>query len=268
MIGPPSSATGSRTATGRSCPSRQAIEIGSIIATDAQVVAFRGSDEGGETADLMFDPATNEWSELPDDPLPPSFDRTLAWSGRELVLFAHEIVPQPGATEPSLVIAAVLDLDSGEWRRLPDSQILGGGARWFELDGRLILPALGSADGGEVGNWGRPYPYGGILDPQRGEWSDLPAPPVADLSSAEDFAGGIRAGREADYFGLSGWILDATAREWIEIHPLDDEGALTTGRVVANAGPEMLVFGGVRWGGGRGLRGHLLNEAWISVPEG
>ena len=240
----------------------------SIIATDAQVVAFRGSDEGGETADLMFDPATNEWSELPDDPLPPSFDRTLAWSGRELVLFAHEIVPQPGATEPSLVIAAVLDLDSGEWRRLPDSQILGGGARWFELDGRLILPALGSADGGEVGNWGRPYPYGGILDPQRGEWSDLPAPPVADLSSAEDFAGGIRAGREADYFGLSGWILDATAREWIEIPPLDDEGALTTGRVVANAGPEMLVFGGVRWGGGRGLRGHLLNEAWIWVPEG
>jgi hypothetical protein len=239
----------------------------SIIATAQQVVAFTGSDEGGETPDVVFDPATSEWSELPDDPLPRSFDRTLAWSGRELVLFAHEIVPQPGAREPSLVIAAALDLDSGKWRRLPDSEILGQGARWFELDGRLILPALGSADGGEVGNWGRPYAYGGILDPQRGEWSDLPEPPAGiDLDSGDNFAAGILAGREADYFGHSGWILDATAQEWIEI-PRLDEDALITGRSIASAGQEMLVFGGVHWDD-QGRRGELLNEAWIWSPRG
>ena len=240
----------------------------SIVATDEQVVAFTRSDEGSETPDLVFDPAANAWSELPDDPLPRSFDRTLAWSGRELVLFAHELVPQPGAREPSLVIAAALDLDSGQWRRLPDSEILGQGARWFELAGRLILPALGSADGGEVGNWGRPYPYGGILDPQRGEWSDLPERPrEADPSTGEELAAGVFAGRDADYFGYRGWILDAAAREWIAIPPLEDEDPVITGRTVATAGRDMLVFGGVRWAG-RSLRGELLNDAWIWSPRG
>jgi hypothetical protein len=37
------------------------------------------------------------------------------------------------------------------------------------VEGRLINPTLGDADGGEVGNWGRTYPYGGIFDPLRGE---------------------------------------------------------------------------------------------------
>jgi hypothetical protein len=217
---------------------------------------------------VIFDPATNAWSELPDDPLPRPFDRTIAWSGRELVLFAREIVPQPGAAEPSLVIAAALDLDTGEWRRLPDSEILGQGACWFEHDGRLILPALGSADGGEVGNWGRPCPYGGILDPRSGEWFDLPGPPRdLDRGSGEDFAGGILAGDEADYFGARGWILDAPAGEWIEIPALDNEDALITGRTVAASGWRMLVFGGVPWGG-QGLRGEFLNEAWIWSARG
>jgi hypothetical protein len=192
----------------------------------------------------------------------------MAWSGRELVLFAHEIVPRPGATEPSLVIAAALDIDTGEWRRLPDSEILGQGARWFELDGQLILPALGSADGGDVGNWGRPYPYGGILDPARGEWSDLPSPPAdLDPTSGEGFAGGVLAGAEADYFGSSGWILDVTAGKWIEIPPLDGQDPLITGRMVAAAGDEMLAFGGVRWSG-TDLRGELLHETWIWSPRG
>jgi hypothetical protein len=238
----------------------------SIIAAAEQVVAFMGSDEDGEAPDLIFDPAASEWSELPDDPLPRSFDRTMAWSGHELVLFAHELVPQPGAEEPSRVIAAALDLNAGDWQRLPDSEILGGGARWFELDGQLVLPALGGADGGEVGNWGRSYPYGGVLDPQRGEWADLPDPPAdAGLSSGEDFSSGILGGSDADYFGYRGWILDATAGEWIEIPPLDDKDTVT-GRVVVAADDEMLVFGGVRWGG-MNLRGHLLDEAWAWAPR-
>src|SRR5829696_1802493 len=111
----------------------------SIVATDEDVVAFAESDEGGAIADLVFDPATREWARLPADPLPRSFGRAMAWSGRELVLFANELVPQPGAREPSLVLAAALDLGSRTWRRLPDSEMLGGGARWFALDGRLIF---------------------------------------------------------------------------------------------------------------------------------
>ena len=238
----------------------------SIVATDDHVVAFSTTDERGAVPDVVFDPATGEWSRLPDDPLPRSFDRTMAWSGRELVLFAHRLVPQPGAREPSLVLAAALDLDSGTWRRLPDSELLGQGARWFEFDGRLIFPALGDADGGEVGNWGRAYPHGGVLDPRLGTWSALPeAPAGVDPSAGEEFAAGIVAGREADYFGHRGWILDAVAQDWIAIPPLDEHEPLITGRSVTAAGRDMLVFGGVRWDQD-GMRGEHLNDAWIWSP--
>jgi hypothetical protein len=234
----------------------------SIVATDDQVVAFA---ESGDIPDLVFDPATGEWTPLPDDPLPRSFGRTMAWSGRELVLFAHAPVPQPNSNEPSLVIAAALDPAGRTWRRLPDSEMLGQGARWFALDGRLLLPALGGADGGEVGNWGRSYPNGGILDPRRGTWSALPEPPEGVDPEAGEFGAGIVGARTADYFGDRGWILDAVAQEWLAIPPLDDEEPLTTGRSVTAAGRDMLVFGGVRWDR-RGARGELLNDAWIWSP--
>ena len=88
----------------------------------------------------------------------------MAWSGQELLLFDHELVPNPGSEKPSITRAAALDLESGSWRRLPDSEILASGP-WVIDDGRLINPMLGSADGGDSNGWGRSYPYGGILDP-------------------------------------------------------------------------------------------------------
>jgi hypothetical protein len=39
-------------------------------------------------------------------------------------------------------------------RRLPDSELLTTGP-WIPVDGKLVNPSLGSADGGEVNNWGR-----------------------------------------------------------------------------------------------------------------
>jgi hypothetical protein len=232
-----------------------------IVATDEHVVAYAESDEGSQIPDVIFDPASGEWAELPDDPLPPSFGRTMAWSGRELVLFAHELVPQPGSREPSVVIAAAFDPDRRTWRRLPDSEMLGGGARWFAHDGRLIFPALGSADGGDVGNWGRPYPNGGVLDPERGRWLELRDAPAGD----EEFAAGVVAGRQADFFGHDGWILDAVAQDWIRIPPLDRDEQRVSGRSVTAAGRNMIVFGGVRWENG-GMRGELLDEAWMWAP--
>ena len=55
-------------------------------------MAYAESEERDAVKDMAFDPATKEWSALPDDPLPPTYGRTMAWSGRELVLFAAELV--------------------------------------------------------------------------------------------------------------------------------------------------------------------------------
>jgi hypothetical protein len=232
-----------------------------LVATDELVIANAETDEGRRIPDMVFDPSNGEWTPLADDPLPRSFGRTMAWSGRELVLFAQELVPQPGSGEPSVLIAAAFDPARGTWRRLPDSEILGGGARWFAHDGRLILPALGGADGGEVGNWGRMYANGGILDVERDRWLELPDPPPGE----DEFAAGVVAGERGDFFGTAGWILDAVAGDWIPVPPLHGGNDMATGTGVTAAGRDMLVFGGVRWNDGEQIQ--LLDEAWIwSVP--
>jgi hypothetical protein len=237
-----------------------------IVQAGEQIVAYSGSDEQGEQPDFVFDPATSSWSELPPDPLSPSFDRSMAWSGRELLLFDHELVPNPGAEEPALTRAAALDLESGSWRRLPDSEILATGP-WVVVNGRLVNPTLGGADGGDDG-WGRAYPYGGILDPASGEWAALPHPPGGEEdwgSGVLDTPGGVHTDSGGHYFANRGWILDTSDNAWIEIPPLDT-GELVTGRTVVAAGTDLLVFGGARWKA-NSVDATLLADAWVWSPR-
>jgi hypothetical protein len=55
------------------------------------------------------------------------------------------------------------------------------------------------------------------------------------------------------------------ARRWLTIPNLDGsrEGSLVTGRSGTAAGGDLVVFGGVRWGGWDWL---LLDEAWRWSP--
>jgi hypothetical protein len=228
-----------------------------IAAAGARVVAYLGSDEFGKAPDLLFDPQTRSWSELPPDPLSPGFDRIMAWSGTELVLLDHELVPQPGAgSTPSVVRAAVLDLETGSWRRLPDSEIIGSGP-WVTFDGRLFNPTLGGADGGQ-NEWGRTYPWGGVLDPARGEWSALPDPPDEEDHSLV----GVLTPSGGHYFSYEGWVLDARNDSWTRV-PAIEAGADVDRGSVAAAGDDLFVFGGVRWDG---LDGTLLNDTWSWSP--
>lgn len=234
-----------------------------IVQAGERIVAYRGSDEEGEQPDLVFDPATSSWSELPPDPLSPSFDRSMAWSGRELLLFEHELVPNPGSEEPALTRAAALHLESGSWRRLPDSEILAT-EPWVVVNGRLVNPTLGGADGG----WGRTYPYGGILDPGSGEWSALPHPPGGEEdwgSGVLDMPGGVLTESGGHYFANRGWVLDTSDNAWIEIPPLDT-GEFVTGRTVVAAGTDLLVFGGARWKA-NSVDATLLADAWVWSPR-
>lgn len=231
-----------------------------IVPAGDRIVAYASSDEQGEQPDYIFDSATGAWNELPPDPLSPSFDRSMAWSGQELLLFEHELVPNPGSEKPSLTRVAALDLETGSWRRLPDSEILATGP-WVLDDERLINPTLGGADGGEVGGWGRTYPYGGILEPANGQWSALPDAPRGD----EDFGSGVLAESGGHYFGHQGWILDTSTSAWIEIPPLDGDRHVT-GRTVVAAGSDLLVFGGARWKE-QGFEATLLADAWVWSPR-
>ena len=225
-----------------------------LVATDDRVIAYADIDEGAAIPDLAFDPATGAWSELPDDPLSGMTGRTMAWSGDALVLFTT----RPGDDGPPLLRAAALDPGSRSWRRLPDSGIAGGGGgSWFAHDGRLVLPVLGGADGGEVGNWGATYPHGGILDVPEGRWLPLPDGPGGE----SEFAAGVVAGERARLDSPAGWVLDLVAEAWIPVPELDPDDTYTSRRVAA-AGRTTIAFGGARFGGEERLRGELLGEAW------
>jgi hypothetical protein len=225
-----------------------------LVAAGDRLVAYPGSDEHGVGKDYLFDAKTATWAALPADPLSAAFDRAMAWSGSELVLFDHELVPNPGAEKPSITRAAALNLTTMTWRRLPDSAVLGTGP-WLAAGDQLINPTLGGGDGGKVGNWGRTYPFGGSVAPATGVWSPLPNPPAGD-----PFTAGARTGTSAIYFGDHGVVLDTTTSTWQTIP--DVPGGDVTGRTIVAAGVRMVVFGGAR----SDDRPALVADAWMWTP--
>lgn len=228
-----------------------------LVAAGDLLVAVRSSHENTRGPDYVYDRPQRRWRQLPADPLGAGFDRTMVWTGREIVLFDHELVPDPGARKPAVTRAAVFDPATRRWRRLPDSQQLATGP-WLAAGGRLVNPSLGGADGGQVGNWGRTYPYGGILDPATGTWSALPNPPAAD-----PYEGSAYGATSGLYPGRPGPVLDTVTSTWRTIAPLP-QGEIGDVTVVA-AGNRMLVFGGVRWHAGR--EAELLADAWFWAPH-
>ncbi|MEU4425682.1 hypothetical protein AB0F81_34095 [Actinoplanes sp. NPDC024001] len=225
-----------------------------LLAAGDRLVAYLGGEENHRGTDYLLDPRTATWSALPADPLNAAYTREMAWTGTELVLFDSEMVPNPGSEKPSITRAAVLNLATGSWRRLPDSAMLGTGP-WLAAGSTLVNPTLGGADGGQVNNWGRSYPYGGSLAPASGVWSSLPNPPRGDT-----FAAGARTGTTAIYFGDRGLVLDTTTGSWQQVPAIP--GERVTGRTVVAAGVRMLVFGGAR----QDAEPAVVADAWIWSP--
>ena len=166
----------------------------------------------------------------------------MTWSGRELVLFDHELVPNPGSEGPIAVRTAVFSFKTGSWRRLPDRVIEGGGP-WVAVDGRLISPD------------------GGILDVARGQWSQLPGGP----DGGNSFGSGVLTESRGHYFAPSGWVLDVRTEKWIEVPRLGDRDHVQQGRTVVSAGRDLVVFGGALWRENK-FEATLLDEAWIWSP--
>lgn len=180
-----------------------------LVADGDRLVLVSGSDEQRELPDLAYDVRRATWSALPEDPIGSAFDRGILATGRGLLLLAHELVPNPGSAEPSLVLAALLDRDTGTWRRLPDSDQLGGGY-WAVLGDRVVDASVGSSDGGgpEPGDYGREVPHGGILDLGTSRWSRLPSLPKESGRGWAVHSSGDRM------VAAAGWFYDDERGTW------------------------------------------------------
>jgi len=233
--------------------------VGGLQATDDGILVYPSSDGVGDLADLVFHPADKTWTELPADPLSPSFDRSYAWAGEDLYLFAHDMTPSPGGEDgPSFVQAAVLDAD-GVWTRLPAGDTIGS-SRIISDQGRLVDPTLGCADGGEVNNYGRCIPYGSVFDTSTQTWAALPNPP----SSGEKHvvSAGAFTADEVLLAGPRGHMLDLRTDTWMSMPEIGDGPSVQ--RTIAGAGPYGFAFGGARFDQDPG--GSLLDDAWIWTP--
>jgi hypothetical protein len=184
----------------------------------------------------------------------------VALDDHRLVLLDLELVPNPNADRPALTRAAVLDLTDRSWQRLPDSEIVGLGGPWLRSGGMLVNPATESYDGGETNNWGRFYPAGGILHPETGRWSALPAkapPPSQHLHVATVAGDGVVVTGDS--------VLHMRDRSWAalpDLPALHDVGGAAT----AWAGDRLFVWGGVRFDEEHPA-GKLRSAGWTWRPD-
>jgi len=126
---------------------------------------------------------------------------------------------------------------------------------------RLVSPELGTGD--ERYSYGRPY--GGILDPERGVWSELPNVPEPREEFGTEFGTGVLTRT-----GLVGGIpntlvLDMTRNDWIRVPRLWSDRNWRQGPTAVNTARGLVVFGGARWNR-RHPDGELLKDAWLWKP--
>jgi hypothetical protein len=212
------------------------------------------SQENGAGPDRLYDPATDTWTDLPADPIGPTYDRSMVWTGQSLVLLA--IPTPPAVAGPPLYRAAAWDPGSGEWQRLPDSEVTGYDPTWWWVDGRIVNATPGGSDGGQVNNWGRTFPHGGILDPAGG-WRPLPDGPDEPIRSLEIAAAG------PEHVVSGGWVLHLPTGRWTELG--EPSAGPVAGSAATWAGDRLIAFGGVRWAG---MDGQLVDTGWAWIPAG
>lgn len=229
---------------------------GQIAAGDDELLLFQRSHERGRLPDLRFDPADQSWSELPRDPLPDSYDRDLTSLDGQLIATGIP-VGEVGSDGPATYRAAVWTPAEG-WRQLPPGDVAGWSPDWFAVGDRLVNPATGTVDGGQVNPYDRPYALGGMLDPRTGIWSQLP-------EGAPDRSGGwsLAAVGDGDLLVPDGGhaALIDNARTWV---PLDPPPDAPTDLISAAVGDgQLYVVGGVSW---TDATHELSANVWVWTP--
>ena len=230
---------------------------GRLAAAGRALVLFSESHELGEVRDQRYDPETDTWHALPADPLAPAYDRTIVAAGGELVLLAIRLRANPGQ-DPPLYEAAAYDLDTGRWRELGGSDVVGGYPQWVAAGRTIVNPSLGGADGGEVNGWGRSHPYGGMLDVRDGTWSALPDPPA---QAAEPPIGQTPAAADASLMANhNGWAFTPADGTWTRLELPVHAGEAEQAAAVGDG--RYYLWGGVRWSD----NGRLSAAGWVWAP--
>ena len=224
-----------------------------LIATGHRLLVYSGSDELGETPDMVFDPKRSAWTELPDDPMPRTYDRFVVPLGDQLVLTASSHAALESG-EDAGKLAARLDLARDEWVSLPDAP----------GQGYQLLPS----DRGPLLNGHFTDAPAWLLDPESWTWSELPG----SAGEHDDLSGVLDRDR-ATYDIPTGvgelasttrlFVYDSAAAALVTI-PAPPDRQDVYGDSSTALGRDLFVFGGQRWtGDGVTGDGELVGDAMV-----
>ena len=122
-----------------------------LVRAEERLIAFHTTDEHGERPDSIYDPSSGAWTDLPNDPLPPSFDRMMVWTGSGVGLLGRDAAALNEPNRPPLR-AAIFDLREQTWQALGEGGVSHGNVTWEWALATVVNapvagedPALGSA---------------------------------------------------------------------------------------------------------------------------
>lgn len=218
------------------------------------LLAYSSSDEHREAADLVYDPRSATWEELPDDPLPSTFDRFVVAAEDDLVLAgSSRAALDSGESSPKL--AARFDMATGEWTTLP--QAPGPGYQLFPSDDGPLLNAHYFESPGAV------------LDTGSWTWSELPEGP----EEYDDLSGVLGEDRATyDVYSIGGselLLYDTAGGRFLTLTAPSGREEVYDDSTAA-LGRDLFVYGGQRWrGDALDGEGELLGDAWLwRAPTG
>jgi hypothetical protein len=207
-----------------------------------------GEDDRGNRA-ALYDPATDDWTRLPDAPEALSIEDAV-WTGDELVVVGHD--PGGGSRAPQRMHALALDPATATWRTLPAPPLAVRGQPLVAWTGHEVVVG-GGHDFGASGISGD-HKDAAAFDPRTEAWRLLPEAPTAFQGSERyvDVAvdGRVIAFETADPDSRV-LVLDPTTGEW-RLAPGPNRPELTERRElpgrreapVVSTGPSALVWGG------------------------
>lgn len=199
--------------------------------TGEQLVLWSSDDEYGEALQTL-DPATGRWSSLPDDPLGPSFDRSLAWLDGRFYLAA---LSTDDDRQPKQFVVTSLDPETGTWTDPAPTPVTFWSQEWWAFDGHFV-------NASQVAS-GPPAPdsVAGALDPSTGRWVE-----VAQVGSHAE----LQAGCQLPMIGPAGDWLSPGRSVLVSVEPaaavtVPPCPGLLEPSVGVWTGHEFLVWGGL-----------------------
>ena len=171
--------------------------------TGSELVVYGGNTAVGKEEPAQdgaaYDPETNSWRLLAEDPIPDAAYHHLLWTGTHVLLFADLFIDEEGRlleNEGNPMRVAAWDPATNRWdeRPAPQTGFLNANLPAVWTGDRVLTVTPNTYDSQCCPHDGSPLPpAGGLYDPVSGDWQETPWSPIGLYPAAPTVWTGTRA---------------------------------------------------------------------------